>query len=139
MDGEDLIICLAVWTLYKRWVPLTCDDLLAISIASRNELRFKTLLGAIRVDFGRFWEAKPEAKIEFWEVFLRCVFRMRFGVDFGRIFGDSKPEKSIKTMVFPMVFAIFHKIDVFEKNPKKFRFWNRFGRPKQRKIEKKSC
>ena len=119
MDGEDLIICLAIWTLYKRRLPLVCAELRVPCIASRNELRFKTLLGAIRVDFGRFWEAKPEAKIEFWEVFLRCVFRMRFGVDFGRIFGDSKPEKSIKTIVFPMVFAIFHKIDVFEKVAKK--------------------
>ena len=39
MDGVDLIICLAVWTLYKRRFPLTCDDLLASCIASRNRLR----------------------------------------------------------------------------------------------------
>ena len=52
MDGEDLIICLAIWTLYKRWVPLTCGDLLAISIASRNRLRSTSLLEGILKVFG---------------------------------------------------------------------------------------
>ena len=82
------------------------------------------------VDFGRFWEAKTEAKIDFWDVFFRCFFRMRFGIDFGWIFGGSKPEKSIKTIVFSMVLANFQKIDVFEKSAKKPRFWRRFRRPK---------
>ena len=47
MDGEDLIICVAIWTLYKRCAPLICDDLLAISIASRNKLRFTSLFEPI--------------------------------------------------------------------------------------------
>ena len=38
------------------------------------------------VDFGRFWEAKTEAKIDFWEVFFRCFFRVPFGIDFVSIF-----------------------------------------------------
>ena len=81
------------------------------------------------VDFGRFWEAKTEAKIDFWDVFFRCFFRLRFGIDFGWIFGGSEPEKSIKTIGFSMVFANFQKISVFEKIGKKPRFWNRFRRP----------
>ena len=82
------------------------------------------------VDFGRFWEAKTEAKIEFWEVFFRCFFRVRFGIDFLWNLGGSDIEKSTKTIVFPMVFANFQKIDVFEKVAKKPRFWSRFRRPK---------
>ena len=31
---------------------------------------------------GGFWEAKMEAKIDFWEVFFRCIFRVRFGIEF---------------------------------------------------------
>ena len=86
-----------------------------------------------------FWEAKTEAKIDFWDVFFRCFFRLRFGIDFGWIFGGSEHEKSIKTVVCSMVFANFHKIDVFEKNAKKGVFWNGFWRPKPLKIEKRWC
>ena len=67
------------------------------------------------VDFGRCWEAKTEAKIEFWEVLCRCFFRVRFGIDFLWNLGGSDVEKSIKTIVFPMVFATFQKSDVFGK------------------------
>ena len=52
MDGEDLIICVAIWTLYKLWVPLTSDEFRMIPIASRNKLRFTSLLGSIFKDFG---------------------------------------------------------------------------------------
>ena len=79
------------------------------------------------MDFGRIWEAKTEAKIDCWEVFFRCFFRLRFGIDFEWIFGGSEPEKSIKTMVFSMVFANFHKIDVFEKMRKNLDFGVVFG------------
>ena len=34
-----------------------------------------------------------EAKISFFDVFFRCLFRMRFGIDFKSILGGSKPEK----------------------------------------------
>ena len=78
------------------------------------------------MDFGRVLGAKMEAKIDFWEVFFRCFFRMRFGIDFLWNLGGSDIEKSIKTIVFPRVFANFHKIDVFEKVAKKRRFWGRF-------------
>ena len=91
------------------------------------------------VDFGRFREAKTWAKIDFRDVFCRCFFRMRFGIDFGWIFGGSELETSVITIVFSMVFANFHKIDVFEKKAKKARFWLRFRRPKRWEIEKKRC
>ncbi len=45
--------------------PLISDDLRASSIALRNELRFTSLLGPIFKDFGRFWEANLEGKIDF--------------------------------------------------------------------------
>ena len=83
-----------------------------------------------RVDFERFGGGKMEAKIDFLEVFLRCFFGMRFSIDLGWIFRGSKPEKSIKTIGFSMVFAHFQKIDVFEKSTKKPRFWSRFWRQK---------
>ena len=47
MDGVDLIICLAFWMVYKRRLPLICDDLLASCIASRNKLRFTSLFEPI--------------------------------------------------------------------------------------------
>ena len=51
------------------------------------------------VDFGMFWEAKMEAKIDFRDVSFWCFLRTRSGIDFGWIFGASEPEKSIKTIV----------------------------------------
>ena len=60
-----------------------------------------------------------DAKIEFFKVFFEVFFGRIFGIDFEWIFGGSKLEKSIKTIVFPMVFAKFHKNDVFEKVAKK--------------------
>ena len=60
-----------------------------------------------------------DAKTDFLEVTFRCFFRMRFCMDFWLLFGGSKPEKSLKTIVFSMVFANFYKIDIFEKIMKK--------------------
>ena len=47
MDGENLIICLAILTLYKGRVPLISDEVQVVSIASRNKLGFALLGGAI--------------------------------------------------------------------------------------------
>merc|ERR1712078_637531 len=93
MDGVDLIICIAILAVPKVRFPLSCDDFRASSIASRNELRFTSLLGGILMDFGRVWEPKIEAKIDFWEVFLRSFFRARLGIDFWSFFRGSEPEK----------------------------------------------
>ena len=78
MDGVDLIICLAIWTLYKRRLPLTSDDFLAICIASRNRLRSTSLCNAFYLDFGGvwggFWRPKRRPKSIF-ERFFFDVFR----------------------------------------------------------------
>ena len=34
-----------------------------------------------------------QAKIDFFNVFFRCIFRMRLNIDFGSFFGRSGPEK----------------------------------------------
>ena len=69
--------------------------------------RFSEVLGATHGRQNRFWD-----------YFLRCFFRIRFGIDFSSISGDSDLEKSTKTVVCSMVFVNFHKIDVFETYPK---------------------
>ena len=82
------------------------------------------------LDLGAVWEIKMEATIDFWKVFWRCFFRMRSGIDFGAFFRGSNLEKSLKTIGFSMVLAIFQKIGVFEKVSKKHGFWDGFRRPK---------
>ena len=61
IDREDLIICIASWTLYKLCGPLICDKVGMIPIASRNKLRFTSLLGLVFKDFGR-----PNSVFEFF-------------------------------------------------------------------------
>ena len=66
---------------------------------------------------GRFWsdfgrlseEAKMEPRIDFLDAFLRCFFRMRFGIDFGSFSGGPNPEKSIKTIVLQCFLLILIK------------------------------
>ena len=85
-DGEDLIICLAIWTLYKRRPPLRCDYFRAVSIASRNKLRFTSLFGGILMDFGKVLEPKIEAKIDFGRYFCDPFFERVSASIFGRFF-----------------------------------------------------
>ena len=106
-------------------------------IASRNKLRSASLFKPILEDFERFWEAKMDAKIDFLDAFFEVIFEHNFGIDFDWIFGGSKLEKSIKTIVFPTVFVKFHESHVFEKVAKKHRFWLRLRSSKRRKIERK--
>ena len=63
---------------------------------------------------------------------------MRFSIDLEWIFRGSRPEKSMKTIVFSVVFIDFHKINVFKKSFKKAQFGMHFGKPKPLKISKKS-
>ena len=97
MDGVDLIICLAIWTLYKPCGPLPCDDLLAISIASRNRLRSTSLFGAILQDYETFRQAKIEAKIDFSEVF----FDVFSECDFASILDQFLEARNLKNSIFP--------------------------------------
>ena len=88
-------------------------------------------------DFGRFGDAKMEAKIDFSDVFFHAFFEYVCWIDFKWFSGGSKPEKSLKTIVFSMVFADFHNIDGFKKLANKAWFWLRFWTPTLRKIGKK--
>ena len=118
MDGVDLIICLAIWTLYKRCLPTLCDDFLAVSIASRNRLRSsprffvpRSILEGFREVFG-----DPNAcRNAFPGGFFSDVFvRMRVGIDFGWICGHFHSRKPLKTIGLSTCFINFHKIDVCE-------------------------
>ena len=87
MDGEDLIICVAIWTLYRRRLPLTSDDLLTICIASRNRLRPRPRFFASRLDFGAIlggfgrpkWKPKSIFGRFFFDVFFECVLASILG------------------------------------------------------------
>ena len=85
MDGEVLIIGMMVG--WSGSVPkgLTCvDDRLFPRLffwSFFSKAFFCGFLG-FSYDFARFWEAKMEAKIDFWEVFFRRFFRVLFGIDF---------------------------------------------------------
>ena len=82
MDGEDLIICIAIWTLYKLWRPLISDEVRVISIASLNKLRFTSLLGPIFKDFGRP-NGFPNSIFEaFFSMLFFNAFEHRILVDF---------------------------------------------------------
>ena len=88
MDGEDLIICVALWTLYKRRPPLTCDDFRTVCIALRNQTRSRLHLFASRVDFGGTWGGFGKSK---WR--LKSIFGRPFAMPppsalLNRFFGD---------------------------------------------------
>ena len=48
----------------------------------RFEMRFFVIFEGFGTDFRRFWEARMEAKSDFWEV----CFDVFFGRDFGIVF-----------------------------------------------------
>ena len=81
MDGEDLIICVAIWTPNKAWPPLTSADLLAISIASRNRLRSASLCGAISADFRGQHGGQNSIFESFFSMFFLISFLHRFLID----------------------------------------------------------
>ena len=127
-DQEDLIICVARLVVQKLWLPLTCDDLRAGSIASRNKLRFKSLFGGVFSILGRFWEVlgRPRGfENRFLGWFLAMLFSSafwhRFWMDFWR-------SQTWKIAIFLRKNNDFHKIDVFEKGVKKHWFWLHFQR-----------
>ena len=71
------------------------------------------------MDFARFWEAKMEPQTEFLQVFLRCFFRVRFGIHVLVIFSVFF---RVRTLIFVRTASVlehFHKIDGFLKSSKK--------------------
>ena len=79
---EDLIICIAIWTLYKLCRPLVSDELRVRSIAPRNELRVTSLLGLVFKGFGRP-NGFPNSV---FEVFFDVIFHRVWTSNFGRLF-----------------------------------------------------
>ena len=141
MDGEDLIICVALWTLYKRRSPLPCDDLRAVSIASRNKLRSASLCGAIFRDFGAILKGFGRPKWMPKPIFWRLLFDVFFECVFAWIFGCCLEARNLKnhkkTICFSMFFVNFHDIDVCEQISKHVEFGLHFRRAKRRKFNEK--
>ena len=82
------------------------------------------------MDFGRFWEAKMEPQIEFLHVFLRCFFRVRFGIVLECIFGGSEPQKTGFRLRGVLIFTK----SAFSKNhSKKLHFGSVWGGPNHQK------
>ena len=119
MDGVDLIICVAIWMLYRRRLPLVSDDFLASSIASRNRLRSASLFVRISEDFG----GQHGGQNSIFEHFLSMLFSMsfshRFLVDFCRL-------QTRKIAIFLRKSSDFCKIGSFNKDAKNVEFWLRF-------------
>ena len=83
MDPEDLIICVAVWTLYKRRGPMVCDELLASCRASRNRARPRLHFFAPRVDFATILGGVGKPK---WT--RKSIFGQFFAMHFSNAFLD---------------------------------------------------
>ena len=122
---EDLIICVAFWTLYKRRFPLLCDDFRAGCIASRNKLLSRPHLFASPLDFGGFWGGFGRRK---WT--WNCIFQRYFAaplpsVLLNRIFGDflkSEPWFSAHSQCFVRIFTK----STFSKKLVKKQIWDPF-------------
>ena len=133
MDGEDLIICLAIWTLYKHRPPLTCDGLLAVSIASRNKLRSTSLLEAILRVFEAILGGFRRPKLTPNMVFRRFFGDVFFDSILASILHGSKTEKSLS---FHRKINDFHKFDVIGKVSKNSESWLRFRTRNRGKVDK---
>jgi len=130
LDGEDLIICVAIWTLHKLWLPLTCDGLLAISIASRNRLRAASLRGAMLEDFRRILGGfgKPKwTQIDFRAIFFDVFFERVLASICHRFWEARNLKKYEKPLVFPWFLLIFEKSMFPKKRWKKLDFSSIFG------------
>ena len=129
MDPEDLIICIAIWTLYKLCGPLISDEVREISIASQNKLRFTSLWRPIFKDFGSP-NGFPNLIFEvFFLMLLFIPFEHPILVDFSRL-------RTKKIMIFPRENNDFCKNCVFDKSAQIAKLCLRFRRPKRRKSLK---
>ena len=131
MDGEDLIICVAIWTLYKRRRPLVSADLRASCIASRNKLRFASLCGAILEVLGG-QNGSPDRIFElFFPMLFSIAFLHRFSIYFLRL-------RTSKIAIFLRKNNDFCKIGVFYKGMANLGFGVHFRRPKRINFDEKS-
>ena len=130
MDGEDLIICVARLVVQKLCAPLISDDSGVISIASRNKLRFTSLLGPIFEDFGGPTGPENSMFELFFSMLFRNAFSYRILIDFWRL-------RTAKIAILLKENNDFCKIGVFDKGKKQIGFGVPFGRPNQRKFDRK--
>ena len=127
-DQEDLIICVALWTLYKRRGPLPCDDFRAVCIASRNKLRLTSLFGAILMVLGNQNRCPNSILEPFFAMSFSKAFWHRNFVDFWKL-------ESRKIAIFLEESNDFHKINFFDKDPKNIEFSLHFRKPERRKFQ----
>ena len=131
LDGVDLIICLAIWTLYKRRLPLVSAEVRAICIASQNELRPASLIGSIIEVLGGQHGRKNRCSGLIFAMLFLNVFLYRFRLDLLRL-------RTLKIELSPRREHDFCKIDVFQKRPKNDWFGLHFRRLNPKKINPKS-
>ena len=111
--------------LYKRWALLTSDEVLAISIASRKELRFTSLWQPIFKDFG----GPNGFANSIFQVFFDMIFRCVWASNFNR-FLEAPNQKNSN---FPCRKQWFLQNRVFDWNTQIARFCLRFRTSKRRK------
>ena len=138
MDGVDLIICIAIWTLYKRRLPLTFAEARASCIASRNELRPASLFGSIFEVLGGQHGGQNSIFELLFSMFFLISFLHLFLIEFWRL-------ETRKITIFLTKNDEFCKIGVFEKVVKniekgssKIKFWPPCWLSKSSEIPPKS-
>ena len=102
-----------------------------ISIASRNRLRFASLLRPIFEDFGGPNGPQNSIFKPLFSMLFRNAFSYRILIDFWRL-------RTAKIAILLKENNDFCKIGVFDKGKKQIGFGVPFGRPNQRKFDRKS-
>ena len=112
MDGEALIMCVAIWTLNKHRLPLICDDFRVIYIASQNKLGFASLRGAIFEVCGAILRSFERPKLSqtsifpsFFRYFFRTRFWHRFFIEISRFFEAPNLENPCFSLVKSRIFT----------------------------------
>ena len=130
MDGEDLIICLAIWTLYKRRRPLLSVDFLAVSIASRNKLRSTSLLEAILRVFEAILGGFRRPKLTPNLVFRRFFGDVFFDIVLASILHGFLEARNLKNHCFPKGKSMVFIKSTLSRKYRNSESWLRFRTPK---------
>ena len=99
LDGENLIICIAIWTLYKRWGPVAFDDFRACCIALRG------MLGCNSLDRHETWA-------DGWTGFLRISKNTRQPSSREANWWPSAP--ALQCLLFRFTINLSHQVPCFE-------------------------
>ena len=130
IDRVDLIICRAILVANTLRPQLISDDFRAVPMASRNQLCFASLLGAILMVFGGQNGRRNRCWSPFFSMSFLHTSLYRFRFDFLKI-------RTLKIEPPPRREHDFCKIDVDKKNSKKRRFGLHFRMPKRMKFQVK--